>query len=56
MARVHVTLRFTPAMEARVADHTWTVEELVKLMEPKSTSDGLKVIASEHCHRVERRQ
>lgn len=30
-ARVHQTLRVTPAMEAGVADHIWTVEEIVAL-------------------------
>jgi IS1 family transposase len=31
--RVHQTLRVTPAMEAGVADHVWTVEELVRLLD-----------------------
>jgi len=39
--RVHQTLRVTPAMEAGLSDHIWNVEELVKLMEPKSILDGL---------------
>lgn len=39
--RMHQTLRVTPAMEARSTDHVWGVEELVKLMEPKSILDGL---------------
>jgi IS1 family transposase len=30
--RVHQTLRVTPAMEAGIADHVWTVEELVNLL------------------------
>ena len=30
--RVHQTLRVTPAMEAGLADHVWTVEELVGTM------------------------
>ncbi len=29
--RVHKTLRVTPAMEAGIADHVWTLEEIVKL-------------------------
>jgi IS1 family transposase len=33
--RVHQTLRVTPAMEAGVADHIWTVAELVSLLETK---------------------
>lgn len=34
-ARVHQTLRVTPAMEARIADHVWSVEEIVALMDTK---------------------
>ena len=30
-ARVHKTLRVTPAMEAGVSDHVWTIEEIVRL-------------------------
>jgi hypothetical protein len=30
--RVHQTLRVTPAMEAGIADHVWTLEELVGLL------------------------
>ena len=30
-ARVHKTLRVTPAMEAGVSDHVWTLEEIAKL-------------------------
>jgi hypothetical protein len=43
--RIHMTLRVTPAMEAGLAHHVWTIEELVKLMEPKSILDGLKMTA-----------
>jgi hypothetical protein len=32
-ARIHQTLRVTPAMEAGVADHAWTVEEIVRLVQ-----------------------
>jgi hypothetical protein len=31
--RVHKTLRVTPAMEAGIADHVWSFEELVNLLE-----------------------
>src|SRR6185312_5501728 len=31
--RIHKTLRVTPAMEAGLADHPWTIEELVELLE-----------------------
>ena len=30
-ARIHQTLRVTPAMEAGIADHVWTLEEIVSL-------------------------
>jgi hypothetical protein len=31
-ARVHQSLRVTPAMEAGIADHVWTVEEIIGLV------------------------
>jgi len=31
--RVHQTLRVTPAMEAGVSTHVWTVEEIVNLLD-----------------------
>jgi len=34
--RIHQTLRVTPAMEAGLTDHAWTVEELASLAEPIS--------------------
>jgi IS1 family transposase len=34
--RVHQTLRVTPAMEAVLADHVWSVEELVTLLDAKT--------------------
>jgi hypothetical protein len=34
-ARVHQTLRVTPAMEAGIADHVWSVEEIVGLSEAR---------------------
>ena len=30
--RAHQTLRVTPAMEAGVSDHVWSVEEIVGLL------------------------
>lgn len=30
--RVHQTLRVTPAMEAVVSDHVWSIEEIVALI------------------------
>jgi len=31
-ARIHQTLRITPAMGAGVTDHAWTLEEVVGLV------------------------
>ena len=31
-ARVHQTLRVTPAMEAGLADYVWAIEEIVSLL------------------------
>ena len=31
--RVHQTLRVTPAMEAGITDHVWSIEEVVSLLE-----------------------
>jgi hypothetical protein len=30
--RIHQTLRVTPAMEAGIADHVWSLEEIVNLL------------------------
>lgn len=38
LCRVHQTLRVTPAMEAGIADHVWTVEELVGILEAKEAA------------------
>jgi IS1 family transposase len=39
--RVHQTLRVTPAMEAGISGHVWSIEELVALLpEPKPTKRG----------------
>jgi IS1 family transposase len=32
-ARVHKSLRVTPAMEARISNHVWSLEEIVRLIE-----------------------
>jgi len=29
--RIHQTLRVTPAMEAGISDHVWTIEEIAEL-------------------------
>jgi len=31
--RVHQTLRVTPAMEAGIAAHVWSIEEIVTLLD-----------------------
>lgn len=37
-ARVHQTLRVTPAMEAGVSDHVWSIEEIARLLEASRAS------------------
>ena len=32
-ARIHQTLRVTPAMEAGISDHVWSAEEIARLVE-----------------------
>lgn len=40
-AKIHKSLRVTPAMEAGVADHVWTIEEIVRLApEPAAKKRG----------------
>jgi IS1 family transposase len=39
--RVHQTLRVTPAMEAGIADHVWSIAEMVKLLDGRSILEGL---------------
>lgn len=31
-ARIHSSLRVTPAMQSGIADHVWTLEEIVNLI------------------------
>jgi IS1 family transposase/lambda repressor-like predicted transcriptional regulator len=39
--RIHKTLRVTPAMEAGIADHVWSIEEIAKLVpEPVAKKRG----------------
>jgi hypothetical protein len=40
--RVHQTLRVTPAMEAGISDHVWSVEELCSLR-PKAESAAKRI-------------
>jgi hypothetical protein len=32
--RIHQTLRVTPAMEAGISNHVWSLEEIVSLIAP----------------------
>ncbi len=38
--RIHQTLRVTPAMEAGITDHVWSLEEVVALMD--ASNNGVK--------------
>jgi IS1 family transposase len=40
--RIHQTLRVTPAMEAGIADHVWSIDELCALLPEKRVS-GMKI-------------
>jgi hypothetical protein len=31
--RIHQTLRVTPAMEAGVSDHVWSIDEVIALLD-----------------------
>jgi hypothetical protein len=40
--RIHKTLRVTPAMEAKIADHVWSLEEIAALVpEPVAKKRGV---------------
>lgn len=40
-ARIHKTIKVTPAMQAGIADHVWTIEEIVRLVaEPEAKKRG----------------
>ena len=38
--RIHQTLRVTPAMEAGIADHVWSLEEVVSLLDSKPIAEA----------------
>jgi hypothetical protein len=41
--RIHKTLRITPAMQAGLTDHVWTIEELCNLLpEPKAAKSTIE--------------
>ena len=47
--RKHMTLGTTPAVKAGVADHIWSVDEVIALLEagePKATSPARKSISN----------
>jgi IS1 family transposase len=39
-ARIHQTLRVTPAMEAGIADHVWSMEEVVQMIDDNTPKPG----------------
>jgi hypothetical protein len=43
--RIHQTLRVTPAMEAGIARHVWSCDELAALPAPKTKDYRLTVVA-----------
>jgi len=54
--RVHKTLRVTPAMEAGLTDHVWTIEELCSLLpEPRTSRQIEKELVSEALKRMDER-
>jgi hypothetical protein len=38
-ARIHQTLRVTPAMEAGITNHVWDISEIVSLIEANKTTE-----------------
>ena len=38
--RVHQTLRVTPAMEAGVSDHVWSISEVIALLDTKPSEQA----------------
>jgi IS1 family transposase len=38
--RIHQTLRITPAMEAGLTDHVWTIEELLGILDAKEEKEN----------------
>jgi hypothetical protein len=45
--RIHKTLRVTPAMEAGLTDHVWSLEELIELLLASKDCGDKKLAA--HC-------
>jgi hypothetical protein len=49
LTRVHQTLNVTPAMEAGLTDHVWTIEELVNLIGSATGILGSLAVQSRFC-------
>ena len=47
--RIHQSLRVTPAMEAGAADHVWSIEEVVCLLEKREAAEEADRIEREGC-------
>ncbi len=45
--RVHKSLRVTPAMQANLTDHIWSIGELCALMQPKKSTLAIARKATE---------
>jgi hypothetical protein len=43
VCRIHQTLRVTPAMEAGITDHVWSLSEIVALTDPSGNANFIKV-------------
>ena len=48
-ARVHKTLRVTPAMEAGLATHVWSIEEIVGLLDRASAVAAWQIHSGGNC-------
>ena len=46
-ARIHQTLRITPAMAAGVSDHVWEVEEIIALLDAPKAETPVQLKAAE---------
>lgn len=40
--RIHLTLRVTPAMEAKVTDHVWEIEDILSFIESCQKTPGFQ--------------
>lgn len=44
-AKIHSTLRVTPAMEAGITDHVWSLEEVVTLLDVPTPAPAVRIAA-----------